>query len=43
MESPTNSVPELSSGILLTPRMICKVLSISRRTLRYWVQKNILP
>jgi predicted DNA-binding transcriptional regulator AlpA len=23
--------------------MICKILSISRRTLRYWVKKNVLP
>ncbi len=23
--------------------MICKILSISRRTLRYWVKKDILP
>jgi predicted DNA-binding transcriptional regulator AlpA len=43
MEHPTSSVPESSAGILLTPRMICKILSISRRTLRYWVKKDILP
>jgi len=28
---------------LFTPQMICKLLSISRRTLRYWVKKNVLP
>jgi predicted DNA-binding transcriptional regulator AlpA len=43
MENRTNSVPESSAGILLTPRMICKILSISRRTLRYWVNEDLLP
>ena len=31
------------SSILLTPEMICSVLSISRRTLRNWVHKKIFP
>jgi hypothetical protein len=37
------SPPQPFSGVLLTPQIICKILSISRRTLRYWVQKNFLP
>jgi predicted DNA-binding transcriptional regulator AlpA len=32
-----------SSNVLLTPQMICRVLSISRRTLRYWISKNLFP
>ena len=43
MENRTASVPLTSSSILLTPQMICTVLSISRRTLRYWVRKNLFP
>jgi hypothetical protein len=43
MENRTNSVPEPSTGILPASRMICKILSISRRTLRYWVNKDLLP
>jgi predicted DNA-binding transcriptional regulator AlpA len=43
MEKRTSSVPEPSAGILLTPRMICKLLSISRQTLRYWVNQGMLP
>ena len=43
MEHRTVSVPQASSSILLTPAMICKILSISRRTLRYWVQKQVFP
>ncbi len=37
--------PDLKSSgvILLTPQMICKILSISRRTLRYWIQKQAFP
>ena len=29
--------------IFLTPKAVCRLLSISRRTLRYWVKKNLLP
>jgi predicted DNA-binding transcriptional regulator AlpA len=43
MENRMRSVPEPPSNVLLTPRTICKILSISRRTLRYWVKKDILP
>jgi predicted DNA-binding transcriptional regulator AlpA len=36
--------PVLTSPVvLLTPRAICRVLSISRRTLRYWISKNLFP
>jgi excisionase family DNA binding protein len=28
---------------LFTPQDVCKLLSISRRTLRYWIQKKVLP
>jgi excisionase family DNA binding protein len=29
--------------VLLTPETICKLLSISRRTLRSWIQKKVFP
>ena len=29
--------------VLWTPQILCKLLSISRRTLRYWIQKKVLP
>jgi predicted DNA-binding transcriptional regulator AlpA len=35
--------PAPPSVVLLTPQAICKVLSISRRTLRSWVSKNQFP
>src|SRR5262249_3787611 len=43
MENRTNSVPEPASNTLLPHRTIPKVLSISRRTLRYSVKKDIMP
>ncbi len=38
-----NTNPKPNPNILFTPRMLCKLLSISRRTLRYWVEKGLLP
>ena len=35
--------PGPSANVLLTPQVLCKLLSISRRTLRYWIQKKVLP
>jgi predicted DNA-binding transcriptional regulator AlpA len=43
MEQRTRSISQPSSSTLLTPEMICTVLSISRRTLRYWVKKQVFP
>jgi predicted DNA-binding transcriptional regulator AlpA len=43
MQNSTASAPQASPNILLTPEKICKFLSISRRTLRYWVHKNVFP
>jgi predicted DNA-binding transcriptional regulator AlpA len=43
MQPGTPADPKPSSAILLTPEIICKILSISRRTLRYWVQKKVFP
>jgi predicted DNA-binding transcriptional regulator AlpA len=42
MENRASPAPT-SSIVLLTPEAICKVLSISRRTLRYWINKNQFP
>ncbi len=33
----------VSPNLLLTLEMLCKLLSISRRTLRSWVSQQILP
>ena len=43
MDPRTPSDMKLSGSLLLTPPMICKILSISRRTLRYWIQKGNFP
>jgi predicted DNA-binding transcriptional regulator AlpA len=43
MEPRTPPDPKASGTILLTPEMVCKVLSISRRTLRSWIQKKVFP
>ena len=43
MEQRNRSVPQLSCSVLLTPEMICKALSISRRTLRSWVNQQVFP
>ena len=41
---PRTTPPGHPSAIVLwTPQMVCKILSISRRTLRSWVKDNILP
>jgi len=37
------SLPQPSAHVLLTPEMICKVLSISRRMLRSWVAQRLFP
>ena len=43
MDSRTPSLGPTSTNVLWTPQIICKLLSISRRTLRYWVKKKVLP
>jgi predicted DNA-binding transcriptional regulator AlpA len=43
MEASPTPPPKLNPNMLLTPRAMCQFLSISRRTLRLWVQKGILP
>jgi predicted DNA-binding transcriptional regulator AlpA len=43
VEQRNRSVPQPSSNMLLTPEMICKALSISRRTLRSWVKQQVFP
>ena len=35
--------PGQSASGLWTPQILCRLLSISRRTLRYWIQKKVLP
>jgi predicted DNA-binding transcriptional regulator AlpA len=43
MEPHSSPRPQSPSIVLLTPQMVCKILSISRRTLRYWVKKHVVP
>jgi predicted DNA-binding transcriptional regulator AlpA len=43
MENRAIPVSSSSGSILLTPQVICRVLSISRRTLRNWISKKLFP
>jgi hypothetical protein len=43
MDNRGSRVPVSSGNILLTPDVIYRVLSISRRTLRYWISKDLFP
>ncbi len=43
MELRPSSVGKSEEPFLFTPQMICKILSISRRTLRSWVARQAFP
>jgi predicted DNA-binding transcriptional regulator AlpA len=43
MDKPDQASSNVATDRLLAPRYLCRVLGISRRTLRRWVENNYLP
>lgn len=43
MEKPKQVLPSVSSNAFIAPRHLCRLLGISRRTLRRWIKTKILP
>jgi excisionase family DNA binding protein len=42
MNTPANPAARKDSFVFLTPEAVCKLLSISRRTLRRWIQSGLI-
>jgi predicted DNA-binding transcriptional regulator AlpA len=40
---PTSRSPGPAATSLWTPQIVCKLLAISRRTLRHWIAKKVFP
>ncbi len=43
MDKPDQASAAVVTDRLISPRYLCRVLGISRRTLRRWVENNYLP
>jgi excisionase family DNA binding protein len=43
MEKPEQTSAAVATDRLIAPRYLCRVLGISRRTLRRWVESKLLP
>jgi len=43
MDKPDQTSAAVATDRLIAPRYLCRVLGISRRTLRRWVESKLLP